>query len=66
MSDSQTPARVCANCVMSLEIAGAGTICRRFPPVAAALLKPGTCEAVPLTVWPTVKPSDWCGEHRRG
>lgn len=53
----------CSNCRCSHD-AGSDLLCRRFPPVPAPVLKPGSCEIVNATSWPIVKPFEWCGEHR--
>jgi len=36
--------------------------CRRTPPIAA--LAYANTDPRPVAIWPTVKASDWCGEHQ--
>lgn len=51
----------------------AGLICRRFPPAATPTVLPapptpsnphGGISVQAITVWPTVKPEDSCGEYK--
>lgn len=55
----------CFNCVYRED-----TACRRWPPVGQAIPVPRQAiqgmvmDLQNISVWPAVRPEDWCGEHQ--
>lgn len=53
----------CKNCRFVMR-RGDYYFCHRFPPEYAEEYDRDTARMDPLTVWPVVDGSDWCGEHK--